>query len=83
MIFGWRQRRRDARAKVERDATRLMQEFGERAYYVARDRALAARCGEVIDANRDADHWDRVRAEIGKCTNRVFVDTATRFIEDR
>ena len=82
MIFGWR-RRRMAKALIEEDATNLLNEFGDNAYQVARDRALAVLRGEVMDANRDADHWDQVRAEIARRTRRRATDTATRYVEDR
>jgi hypothetical protein len=83
MIFGWHQRRQAAGVLIGNDASTLMQEFGDSAYHVARDRALAVRRGEVIDANRDAQHWDYVRAEIARRTKRRTTDTATRYIEDR
>jgi hypothetical protein len=83
MIFEWEQRRLAGKALIDGDATELMQEFGDGAYRAARDRALAARRGDVIDANRDAHHWDQVRAEIGRRTKRHVTDTATRYVEDR
>ena len=81
-IFNWWQRRVATKALIAGDATALMQNFGDDAYCVARDRALAARRGEVIDADRDAGHWDQVRAEIGRSTRRSTVDTATRYISE-
>jgi hypothetical protein len=83
MMFEWQQRRLAGKALIEGDAAALMQEFGDGAYHVARDRALAARRGDVIDADRDAHHWDHVRAEIARRTRRGVTDTATRYVEDR
>ena len=66
--------------EVSEDAQVLMETFGTAAYDEARTRAREARMGDVIDANRQAGHWDRVRAEIARRTGRAHVDTATRYL---
>ena len=67
------------RMTVDRDAQGLIERFGASAYDEARTRAREARLGRVIDANRAEGHWDRVRAEIARRTQRTHVDTATRY----
>lgn len=78
MVPGWR-RHRAARALSADDAFTLIAEFGDGAYDVARHRALAERRGKMIDAGREAGHWDQARAEIGHRTNRQRTDTATPY----
>jgi hypothetical protein len=78
-MLGWLRRRRNAKALTAENASALMQDFGDDAYFVARRRSIAALRGELIDADRGADHWSKVRAEIGRSTGREFVDTATRY----
>jgi hypothetical protein len=74
---------RRRRHEVSKDAQLLMERFGRAAYDEARTRAREARLGGVIDANRPAGHWDRVRAEIARRTRRAHVDTATRYLSRR
>lgn len=65
------------------DALILIERFGAAAYDEARTRARDARLGNVIDGNRQDGHWDSVRAEIARRTNRRHVDTATRYLSSR
>ena len=75
-MFGLRTRFHE----VAEDAQVLMERFGLAAYDEARTRAREARLGRIIDGNRQAGHWDRVRAEIARRTGRAHVDTATRYL---
>ena len=59
----------------------MIARFGDEAYYEARDRMLSARKGSIVDGNRSADHWDRVRAIIGRKTGHNGLDTSTRYLE--
>jgi hypothetical protein len=81
-IFDWIRRRRAAKASIDADATALMQEFVLDAYQVARERAIAARRRDGLDSGDAADHWDHVRAEIGRRTRRNLTDTATRYLTE-
>jgi hypothetical protein len=64
---------------VAQDADDLLTSFGEQAYEVARTRAREARLGDVIDGNRTAGHWDRVRREVARRTGRaVGLDSASK-----
>jgi hypothetical protein len=74
IIFRWLRKRREVARRVSADADALIEEFGPRAYYEARDRARER-------VPRDP-HWDLVRREIGERMNRKFVDTATRYLQD-
>ena len=79
VVRGWLRSWRTVPALIEEDASTLMRKFGEEAYRVARDRALAERLGIAIDADRTVGHWDQVRAEIGRRTGRDVTDTETRY----
>ena len=76
-MFGFRVRRSN---QVFADVRVLIERFGLAAYDAARSRARDARLGNIIDGNRQAGHWDRVRAEIARRTQRIHVDTATRHL---
>ena len=65
---------------VTQDADALMAQYGASAYDEARTRARQERLGQIIEGNRPAGHWDRVRREIAFRTERHgWVDTATRY----
>jgi hypothetical protein len=83
MIFSWLRRRRKAQALIDADALAMISEFGDSAYWVARDRALEQRLYKIVDAERTPEHWNRVRFEIQKRTGSRGADTATRFLEGR
>lgn len=75
-------RMRTARSqRVMDDADSLIERFGSNAYEEARTRARDARLNRVIDPHLPADHWDRVRTEIGRRMGRTGLDTATRYLE--
>jgi hypothetical protein len=60
---------------IVQDADSLMVGFGSSAYEVG--------LGQVRDANRPSGHWDKVRWEIARRTDRtVGVDTSTRYLYD-
>ncbi len=73
----------EARAAAREDAKALIRDYGEGALPLARERAREARVGQIIDADRDARHWDRVRALVTRQLNISRVDTATRMLDDR
>lgn len=83
MLISWIRKALKAREAARRDALALLQTYGDDAFRVARDRARDARWGSIIDADRDGHHWDRVRAHLGRRTNREKTDTATRMLENR
>ena len=71
-----------ASSLVIEDAEALLKAFGAAAYEEARTRAREARLGQVMDANRPAGHWDEVRRELARRTDRnTKADTATRYLE--
>ena len=76
-LRGWLKRRREAARQVAHDADALMRAFGEGAYGEARRRAIDALQRRPVDP-----HWSKVRREIGKRTGRIFVDTATRYLDN-
>jgi hypothetical protein len=82
MIFKWLRRSREAQARIDADATAMIAEYGDSAYWVARDRALELRLHKIIDAERTPEHWDRVRFQIRKRTPRRGADAATRLLEE-
>jgi hypothetical protein len=55
-------RRAAYRALIEADAKALIERFGEQAYSEARFRQHEA--PDVVDANRPATHWERVKEAI-------------------
>lgn len=78
-IAGWRRRRREAAALVERDAGDLVAEHGIQAYGVARWRAHQIDQGKVIDDSRPAGHWRAVRRRVAKLVgHEAVLDNATR-----
>lgn len=85
MMFRWLTRLRAARAAqrdlVERDARDLVKRFEDAAYFVARDRARAARDGGTFDGNRPSGHWGKVKLRIAALSGHaVGLDTATRWL---
>jgi hypothetical protein len=65
---------------VAQDTDVLMEAHGSGAYEEARTRARKARLGSVIDSNRPAGHWDKVRREIAKRTGKeIGADSASRY----
>jgi hypothetical protein len=82
MFFAWLKRRREERALIESDAAAMIETFGDAAYLEARRWVIAELAHKVIDANRPAGHWARVRAEIRKhVKHQPKSDTATRYLE--
>jgi hypothetical protein len=61
-MIGWFRRRAAYRTLIQADAMALVERFGERAYSEARERQHDA--PDVVDANRPADHWERVKEAI-------------------
>ncbi len=70
MIVSWFGSR--AEPDVILDADALQAALGDQAYDAARHRAREAHAAYV--------HWDAVRREIGRRTQRSFLDTATRML---
>lgn len=82
-IAGWRRRRRDAAALVERDAAELVAEHGVQAYGLARWRAHQIRHGKLVDASRPDAHWRAVSRRVADLVDHeVGVDNATRRLPD-
>lgn len=86
-MLGWLHRylgTRRARAdRVAADAAALTARFGASAYGIARDRDRAERRGGVIDDDRPAGHWGRVKLRIARETGKeAGLDTATRYLLD-
>jgi hypothetical protein len=65
-IIGWFRRRAAYRALIEADAKALIERFGENAYSEARFRQH----DEILDANRPAHHWERVKEAIRRMEGR-------------
>ena len=78
MLVRWLKWRREAFARVSADAEILIAQFGDGAYGEARMRAVCALKRKPFDP-----HWGKVRRLIGKRTRRVFLDTATRYLEEQ
>jgi len=84
MFFTWLKRRREERALIESDAAAMTETFGESAYLEARRWVIAELAHKVIDVDRPAGHWARVRAEVNRrVKHRSKSDTATRYLEGR
>lgn len=84
-MLGWisraRARRAVRRALVEADAADLIERHGNAAYHVAKDRDRAERDRTILDQNRPARHWSRVKLRIAEMTGReVGDDTASRYL---
>ncbi len=83
MIIRWLKNRRAERALVVSDATAMIERFGDGAYQEARNWVVAALIQNVVDADRPAGHWARVRAEIRKRNKPpTTADSATRRLEE-
>jgi hypothetical protein len=67
-MFSWFHRRAAYHALIEADAKALIERFGEHAYSEARFRQYDA--SDVVDANRPAGHWERVKEAIGRMEGR-------------
>jgi hypothetical protein len=76
VILRWLKRRQDVSDRVSADAEALIERFGDGAYGEARKRAR-----DALTRTYGAPHWGKVRREIGRRTGRVYVDTATRYLE--
>ena len=61
-MIGWFRRRTEYRALIETDAKALIERFGEQAYSEARFRQHDG--PDVVNANRPAGHWERVKEAI-------------------
>ena len=73
-MLRWLNRQRETTEAAQRDAASLIEQFGPQAYEEARTRARHARKRQPVDS-----HWDDVRREIGRLTNRrPPLDSATR-----
>jgi len=79
-LFRFLHRYRERQAQTAADAEALIAQFGDSAYGEARRRARETRQGSIIDGNRSAGHWDRVRMITGRKTGRDNLDTATRYL---
>ena len=82
-MLGWWRRRKELKAIVDADATAMIAEHGDSAYWFARDRSLEFRLHKVVDPDRTPEYWDAVRFEIRRRQGRDAADTATRLLEDR
>jgi hypothetical protein len=76
--FRWLKRRQDASDRVSADAKALIEQFGDGAYGEARKRARDALARQSRDPHRA-----KVRCEIGRRTGRVYIDTATRYLDPK
>jgi hypothetical protein len=65
-MIGWFRRRAAYRALIEADAKALIERFGEQAYSEARFRQH----DDIVDANRPAGHWERVKEAIRRLESR-------------
>jgi hypothetical protein len=82
MFFAWLRRRREEQALIESDAAAMIETFGDTAYLEARRWVIAELAHKVIDGDRPAGHWARVRAELRRRTkHQPRTDTATRYLE--
>lgn len=80
----WLERRRRERELIDNDATAFIERFGEAAYDRARDWVIGELAYKVVDQDRPAGHWQKVRAEIRRRIGATpKTDTATRYLEDR
>lgn len=75
-------RRRAEKATADRDAARLIQDFGDQAYSAAGEMSWREDAG--LMASRFAGHWHRVQQEIGRRQARGSADVPmVRTILDR
>lgn len=81
MLPKWISATIEARAAARHDAAALLRDHGAGAYQFARDRAREVRLGKVVDADREARHWDRVRAFLARHRGSR-IDTASRMVQD-
>lgn len=79
-MLSWLKQRKMWAKLAEEDAATLMAGFGDCAYDEARKRASEADCDTILDGNRPAGHWNRVKRTIAKKTGRDGLDTATRYL---
>jgi hypothetical protein len=61
-MFNCFRRRSTSRALIESDARDLIERYGDNAYSEARVRQSDE--ARIIDSNRPAGHWERVKHEI-------------------
>ena len=83
MLPKWISKTLHARAAAREDAAALIRAYGVDALPLARSRAREARAGQTIDVDRNARHWDRVRALVARELNAPKLDTGTRMLDDR
>ena len=67
-MSNWHRRRAAYRVIVEADAKALIERFGDQAYSEARFRQHEA--PGVVDANRPAGHWERVKEAVRRMESR-------------
>jgi hypothetical protein len=66
-VFRWYRNRLARHELAIADAKKFMLRYGVRAHQEARLRVVEMRNSAVIDANRPACHWKRVRRLIATC----------------
>jgi len=66
-VFRWYRTRLARHELAIEDARKFMFRYGMRAHQEARFRVTQMRSKAVIDANRPACHWERVRRLIATC----------------
>ena len=66
-MFRWYRKRLARHELAIADAKKLMLRYGVRAHQEARSRVTQMRSSAVVDANRPACHWERVRRLIAAC----------------
>jgi hypothetical protein len=81
-MLSWLKQHQRHAELAEADAVSLIAGFGDCAYDEARKRASEAYSGTILDGNRPAGHWDRVRRIIGEKDGRDGLDTATRYLTE-
>jgi hypothetical protein len=67
-MIGWFRCRAAYSALIEADAKALIERFGDQAYSEARFRQHDA--PDVVDVNRPAGHWERVKEAIRRIEGR-------------
>lgn len=67
MIKWWR-RRREENDRIDREATELIEQHGDQAFYIARQRMVEAMIiGDIAENTR----WTRIRQRIRKRTGHL------------
>jgi len=65
MILAFFRARAERKAAVAKEASRLIEQFKERAYFEARERVF----GRCIDGGHPASYWTAVKLEIARRQN--------------